>query len=220
MAIIDIQAKVPIPDSNPISAVITAPETGFRPEKWAIVLAHGAGNDMHHSMLVSLAAGLAREGHLAMRLNFPYREEGKKRPDSQKVLEKSWLAAFRYLKNHPNFRPRHMIAAGKSMGGRVASQLQAAGSLNANLLILYGYPLHAPGKKTEPRCSHFKDIHVPTLFFAGTRDTLCDLDTMQKNLVQIPVEPVLHIVEGGGPFVQTAQGRRQRQAGGAGGIVE
>ncbi|MBI9075023.1 MAG: dienelactone hydrolase family protein [Desulfatibacillum sp.] len=197
MSVIEIQAKVQIPDSNPVSAVISAPENGFRPEKWAIVLAHGAGNDMNHSMMEALATGLARAGHLAMRFNFPYREEGRKRPDGQKRLEQAWLAAFRYLKNHPNFRPQNMVAAGKSMGGRVASQLQADGVLEANRLILYGYPLHAPGKKEEPRCPHFKNINTPSLFFAGTRDSLCDLKTLRRNLVLIPTPPKLEIVEGG-----------------------
>ncbi|ACL04399.1 dienelactone hydrolase [Desulfatibacillum aliphaticivorans] len=197
MSVIEIQAKMQIPDSKPVSVVINAPEAGFRPEKWAMVLAHGAGNDMNHSMLANLAEGLAAQGHLVMRFNFPYREEGKKRPDGQKTLEKAWIAAFKYLKNHPHFRPQNMIAAGKSMGGRVASQLQASGAIDPKRMIFYGFPLHAPGKKDEPRSSHFKDINVPTLFFAGTRDSLCDLDALQKNLVQLPLEPALEIVEGG-----------------------
>ncbi len=197
MGVIDIKAQVKIPDSEPVSAVITAPDSGFRPEKWAIILAHGAANDKDHSMLVALAKGFAQEGHLAMRFNFPYREEGRKRPDGQKKLEAAWLGAFRYLKNHPNFRPENMIAAGKSMGGRVASQLQGGGEFGVQRMIFYGYPLHAPGKKTQPRSSHFKDISVPTLFFSGTRDPLCHLDTLRKNLCQVPIQPDLEVIEGG-----------------------
>ena len=197
MSPIEIETTIPINKEAAVSAVITSPETGFRPEKWAVILAHGAGNDKNHDLLLYLANGLAKAGHLAVRFNFPYRDEGRKGPDGQKKLEKTWTAAFDFVRNHPNFKPKKVVAAGKSMGGRVASQLQAAGGVTAQRMIFYGYPLHAPGKRNEPRSSHFKNISAPSLFFAGTRDSLCDLKALNRAIEELAGPVELEIVEGG-----------------------
>ena len=83
------------------------------------------------------------------------------------------------------------------MGGRVAAQMAAAGELPVQGLVFLGYPLHAPGKKDKSRDSPLYDINVPLLFFAGTRDSLCDLGLLKKVLARIKVARELEVIDGG-----------------------
>ncbi len=64
-------------------------------------------------------------------------------------------------------------------------------------LIFLGYPLHPPGQKDKKKADHLYTIKAPMLFFAGTRDTLCDLDTMKGVVKKIKVKKELVVVEGG-----------------------
>lgn len=181
-------------DNETISGVISVPEG--QGDGTGIVLAHGAGNDMHHPMLLYLARGLAAEGYVVLRFNFLYRERGRKSPDSHKVLSSAWLSAFDFLKNS-DYRPRQIVAAGKSLGGRIASQLVAQGLLPVQRLVLLGYPLHALGRKNSLRDEHLHQIEVPMLFFAGTRDPLCDLDLLRGVLGGLKTAWDLEVIEGG-----------------------
>jgi hypothetical protein len=114
----------------------------FRPGRApGIILAHRAGNDMENPLLVYLAEGLARAGIVALRFNFPYKDAGRTAPDKPEILEATWQAAFDFLSHHPQYRPAFIVAAGKSMGGRIASQAAAAGRLPVRGLLFYGYPL-------------------------------------------------------------------------------
>ena len=145
----------------------------------AVIVAHGAGNDMHTPLLVHFSAGLCRAGYLGLRFNFPYMEKGRKAPDPQEKLVRTWQAAFEFVKNHPQFGTPRIVAAGKSMGGRIASQMAADGLISPKALVFLGYPLHPPGRKEQLRDAHLYRINIPMLFFAGTRDALCDLDLLK-----------------------------------------
>ena len=131
------------------------------------------------------------------RTRLVYREKGRKGPDRQDALVSTWKSVFLFLRDHPEYGPRTVLAAGKSMGGRVASQMVAAGLLPVSRLIFLGYPLHAPGKKERPRDSHFDQINIPMLFFAGTRDSLCNLAALREGLERLSAPWELEIVEGG-----------------------
>jgi hypothetical protein len=86
--------------------------------------------------------------------------------------------------------------AGKSLGGRIASQAIAAGLLNACGLILLGYPLHPPGKKDILRDAHLHKIEVPVLFVEGGHDPFCDIAILKDVLSQIKAPWTLDVVEG------------------------
>lgn len=186
--------SIKVGGAGEVSAVISIPDR-YSGEA-GIIFAHGAGNDLNHPLLLFLAESLAERGYLALRFNFPYREHGRKPPDSQEVLSSTWLHAVDFLQKHQH-RPAHITAAGKSLGGRVASQLAAEGMLSVDRLILLGYPLHAPGRKDKPRDRHLYEIGIPMLFFAGTRDSLCDLELLKRVLSQLKTEWELEIVQGG-----------------------
>ena len=163
----------------------------------AVVAAHGAGNGMDHPLLVSFCQRLAGAGYLTVRFNFLYKEQGRKAPDRQEILEQTWQRVFEFVKERAGFKLHRIYVAGKSMGGRVASQLLASGALTADGMIFLGYPLHPAGDKEKLRDGHLPSIKVPMLFFAGTRDPLCDLNLLTQILTRLKPKPQLEIIEGG-----------------------
>jgi len=189
--------SIPVMEGEQVSAVLSLPESKLAPRSVGVILAHGAGNDMNHPLLVSLSQGLAKAGYRTLRFNFLYREKGRKRPDGQNILEKTWAGVYQFLRDHPRYRPDTILAAGKSMGGRVAAQMVAEGLLPVTHLIFLGYPLHPPGRKENLRDSHFDQIKTPMLFFTGTRDSLCDLATLKKVLARLSALWEVQIIEGG-----------------------
>lgn len=178
-----------------VSAVLTVPEKTH--SSIGVIVAHGAGNDMEHPLIQAFADGMASAGWPAMRFNFPYKEKGRKAPDGQKKLEDTWAAAFEFFQANTGLGEKHIILAGKSMGGRVASQMLAEKKLRAAGLIFLGYPLHPAGEKSKIRDAHLYAIDVPMLFFAGTRDPLCDLSLLRGVLKKLRSPWHLEIIEGG-----------------------
>jgi predicted alpha/beta-hydrolase family hydrolase len=188
---------IPLGDGQTVSGVLSVPESFKKGKGKGIIVAHGAGNDMNHPFIVSFAAGLARAGYLAMRFNFPYKEKGKKAPDPPRKLEQTWLSAYQSFQMESGFSYDRIFAAGKSMGGRIASQLVAEGKLPVCGLILLGYPLHPPGQREKLRDAHLSKIKTPMLYFAGTRDPLCDLQILNNVLIKLKTSWDLEIIEGG-----------------------
>jgi uncharacterized protein len=187
------EITIPVPGKGAVSATLTGPD-GFR-QGPGVVFAHGAAFDKNEPLLVHLADGLAGRGWMTPRFNFPYRERGKTSPDSQGVLVDAWTAAFHFMTAGSGFSIDRIIAAGKSMGGRVASQMAAEGALPAHGFVFLGYPLHPPGKKDQPRDGHLPDIPAPMLFFAGTRDAFADLNLLRKTVGRLD-RAVLEVVDG------------------------
>ncbi len=170
---------------------------GIAAAQSAILMAHGAGNDMHESLLAFLAQGLAARDHWVLRFNFPYRSEGRPRPDGQRVLERTWLSAAAWAANKTGWSAERLMAGGKSMGARVVSQLAGAGKLQAAGFLFWGYPLHAPGKKQQLRDAHLEAITAPMLFVAGTRDPFCDLALIQPVVDRLKDRASLEIIADG-----------------------
>jgi len=158
----------------------------------AVILAHGAGNDMSTPLLVAVHEGLASAGLLTVRFNFPYKEKGGRAPDRTPVLE----ACFRSVVNQirTEYRPSRVFIGGKSLGGRMASHL-AASRLAVDGLVFLGYPLHPPGKLARLRTAHLSRITAPMLFFAGTRDPLCNLDLLRSSLAPLADRATLHVIQ-------------------------
>lgn len=137
---------------------------GNRP---ALVVAHGAGGDMETPFLEGFAAAVVAAGIGVLRFNFLYKEAGKKPPDSPAKLEAVWRGAFEISAKRAE--ASSIFVGGKSMGGRIASQVVVAGVPAAGLVFL-GYPLHPPGRPERLRDAHLTGIDQPMLFLEGTRD--------------------------------------------------
>ena len=189
--------RIDLDDHVHVSAGLAGPDHPSQANGAGLIFAHGAGNDMNNPLIVALADGLAIAGCGTLRFNFPYKEKGKKSPDSQKKLVHAWRCAYAYMRENTIFPIDRIIAAGKSMGGRVASQMVAEGLMDVAGLIFLGYPLHAPGKKDQLRDAHLYRIRVPMLFFAGTGDPLCDMDKLNTVLEDLPSPHDLEVIEGG-----------------------
>jgi uncharacterized protein len=144
----------------------------------AYVLAHGAGAGMKHPFLAAVADGLAQRKIATLRYQFPYMERGSKRPDSPKVChERVREAVAEAARRWPKLP---LFAGGKSFGGRMTSQAQAAAPLEGvRGLAFLGFPLHAPGKASDERGAHLLDVKVPMLFLQGSRDDFAQLDLLR-----------------------------------------
>lgn len=176
---------------EPVSGVVALPAASHHGT--VIVLAHGAGNDMTNPLLVAIADALAEHGFPTVRFNFPYKERGGRVPDPAPVLEACFRAVLAQVRADRALDARRLIIGGKSMGGRMASHLAAAGEAVDGLLFL-GYPLHPAGRPTQLRAAHLERITVPMLFLAGTRDALCRLDLLRVALERVP-RATLHVVD-------------------------
>lgn len=176
-----------------VSGVLTRPSTSARDA--VLVLAHGAGGTMTAPLLVAFCDRLADHGITTVRFNFPYAERGHRAPNRTPELEACYrqvLAAVRADRTVPSQR---LLAGGKSMGGRIASHLAAAGEPLDGLLFL-GYPLHPAGRPAQLRAEHLSRIAVPMLFLAGTRDPLSRLDLLRDVTDHLPTATV-HLIEDG-----------------------
>lgn len=191
------RVSIPVGEKELVSGVITLLEKYDDKRGTGIIISHGAGNDMENPLIVFLAQGLAEAGHLTLRFNFPYREMGRKAPDPQHKLVFTWQCVHRFLREESGYKTDKIIATGKSMGGRVASQMVAEGLLPVDRLVFFGYPLHPPGKKEKPRDAHLYQIKIPMLFFAGTRDPFCDLATMKEVLGRLDASWDMETIDGG-----------------------
>ncbi|HEY0652045.1 MAG TPA: alpha/beta family hydrolase [Chryseosolibacter sp.] len=182
--------KIPISDSiGSVSGEFVIPEKMDA----LLVLAHGAGADMHHKFMKSLAKGLAETGIGTLRYNFPFMENKKGRPDVPAVAEKTIESAIALA--HEAFPKVSLFAGGKSFGGRMTSNLLSKRQIDVKGIVFYGFPLHAPGKPSTDRAAHLKDVKVPMLFLQGTRDTLASLELIEKVTSSLP-RATLEIFEG------------------------
>jgi predicted alpha/beta-hydrolase family hydrolase len=159
----------------------------------AVVLAHGAGGTRRTPLLVTIAEGVAAAGYRVVLTNFPYTEDRRRLPDPPALLEATIDAVATFAEG--TLGARRVVLGGKSMGGRMASQLVAAGRPAAGLVFL-GYPLHPPGRVDALRDTHLARITPPMLFVQGTRDALARWDLMEAVAARLP-RAELHRVEDG-----------------------
>lgn len=145
--------------------------------KAMVTLAHGAGAGMQHRFMIALSEELAKHEIGSLRYNFPYMEQGKKRPDVPAVAHKAVAAVIQ--KSHELFPGLPLFVSGKSFGGRMSSQYLSKETPEfVKGIIFYGFPLHPAGEPSITRADHLQSIHIPMLFLQGTRDALAE-----KNLI-------------------------------------
>jgi predicted alpha/beta-hydrolase family hydrolase len=135
-----------------------------------LVLAHGAGGGQHSRFMVEASKALAIRGITVATFDFPYITEGRKVPDKGPVLEACWRTAIDTVRGHQAFAGLPLFIGGKSMGGRIASQVAAEHVDGIAGLVYFGYPLHPPGKPDQRRDRHLPEIREAMLFVQGTRD--------------------------------------------------
>ena len=166
-----------------------------------LILAHGAGAPQTHPFMTAFARGLVRRGIHVVTFNFLYRERGRRAPDPAARLEACYRAVIAAVRDRQPGTDRRLLVGGKSMGGRIASQVvaadtQAGVSPGVDGLVLLGYPLHPPGRPERLRAAHLSAIAAPMLFVQGSRDTFGTPDELRPVLAGCR-SAELFVVDGG-----------------------
>ena len=159
-----------------------------------MILGHGAGADQYGDFVTRFAGGLAVRGIGAVTFNFLYSEQGRRLPDQNATLVACYRAVLEAIRQ--KIGRRKLVIGGKSLGGRIASQIAAAGA-HVEGLIFLGYPLHPPGRADQLRAKHLPDIKVPMLFIQGSRDTFGTPDELRPIIQNLKAPADLYVVEGG-----------------------
>jgi len=184
--------KIALAGGASISGLLDTPADA----KACYVFAHGAGAGMEHPFMAAFAAGLATRGIAVLRFQFPYMEQGSKRPDAPKVAQASVRAAVEEARHRlPGVA---LFAGGKSFGGRMTTQAQAAEPLpGVRGIVLVGFPLHPAGKPGIERAAHLAEVQLPMLFLQGTRDALADIALVREVTDRLGPRATLHVIDGG-----------------------
>jgi len=144
---------IAVDDAPSVRGLLSAPP-GARA---CYVLAHGAGAGMFHPLMDGAARGLAERGIATLRYQFPYMERGAKRPDPPKLAHATVRAAVAEAARLAPELP--LLAGGKSFGGRMTSQAQAASPLpGVRGLAFLGFPLHPAGQPSDARAEQSSPI--------------------------------------------------------------
>jgi len=170
----------------------------LEPKRWdnrtAIILAHGAGQGMNSPFMNYFHTELADRGFVSVKFNFDYMDAGRHVPDAQPKLQaRSRAVVEQVIADH---RPERLIIGGKSMGGRVASNI-AADTPGVNGLVFLGYPLHPPGKPDQMRDQHLYGQKIPMLFISGTKDPFAERSLLDRVVKRIGPNATLQWMEGG-----------------------
>lgn len=174
-----------------VSALLQLPPNA----RACFVLGHGAGAGMAHAFMAELANSLEARQIGTLRYNFPYMESGSKRPDPPALCHAAVRAAVEEArKQAPGVT---LIAGGKSFGGRMTSQAQAAKPLpDVRGLAFVGFPLHPAKKPSTERAAHLAEIQTPMLFLQGTRDDLADLSLLEPIVQKLGPGATMKRIEG------------------------
>jgi predicted alpha/beta-hydrolase family hydrolase len=136
-----------------------------------VYLGHGAAGTA--ASMKPYVDGLKRRGVDATAVNL---KPGRSVPKAERAL--------------PLFREQvpdllRAVIGGHSFGGRVASLLAAEESCAG--LVLFSYPLHAPGKQEawRERSAHWARIACPVLLLSGEADPFANIDLLRKAVRQL-----------------------------------
>ena len=160
-----------------------------------LVLGHGAGAPQTHPWMVAMAGAIAAEGFGVVTFDFVYMAARRRLPDRPAVLEATWRAVIDAVRSR--LRPDRLFIGGKSMGGRIATQVAAQAEVEVDGLLLLGYPLHPPGKPNQLRAAHLPRVRAPMLFVQGSRDPFGGPEELAPFIHGLAPGTRLFAVEGG-----------------------
>ena len=183
------RSTIPISESiGSVSAIELVPKGC----KALLILAHGAGAGMEHSFMEQLAVELSALGIATVRYNFPYMENGKRRPDVPAVAEKTVASVCEWV--HNKFKKITLFVGGKSFGGRMSSQRMAKECPEyIKGIVFYGFPLHGIGKESTDRADHLRKISIPMLFLQGTKDKLAKQELITRVCKKLPTATLVEL---------------------------
>jgi predicted alpha/beta-hydrolase family hydrolase len=181
---------IAVDNTHSVSGLLLAPASA----RACYVLAHGAGAGMFHPFMDVAARELGERGIATLRYQFPYMEQRARRPDPPKLAQATVRAAVAAAARLMPALP--LVAGGKSFGGRMTSQAQAASPLpGVRGLVFLGFPLHPAGRPSDARAEHLFAVEVPMLFLQGSRDKLSDLGLLQRLVARLGERASLRLVQ-------------------------
>ncbi len=185
------QVRIAVDEAHSVSGLLQLP----RQATACYVMAHGAGAGMTHPFMSAVADGLCQRRVATLRYQFPYMEQGSKRPDRPALAHATVRAAVGAAARLVPALP--LFAGGKSFGGRMTSQAQAEAPLPCvRGLIFLGFPLHPANKPSTDRALHLSRIRIPMLFLQGTQDTLADMTLLAATVGQLGELATLMPIDG------------------------
>ncbi len=199
---------VRVTDSDDITALLYRAPVKQR-KGTTLILGHGAGGNQLSPFMRLFAAGLASRGVDTLTFNFLYSEKRRGAPDHKTKLEACYLAVINSALANRKLKDNRLMIGGKSMGGRIASQVAAAletgeltldrkaDSTEISSLVFLGYPLHPPGKPDQLRDAHLKQITSPMLFMQGTKDPFGTPAELRAVIKKHRLPATLYLIEGG-----------------------
>ena len=193
--------NVSINERDSVTALVYPAAKGTR-LGFTLILGHGAGANQLSGFMRLFAQGLAARGCDVVTFNFVYMEQGRHAPDKNDKLEDCYRRVIDGVTKQKKLQGNRLAIGGKSMGGRIASQVAAKiddvpTNVPISALVLLGYPLHPPGRPDKLRDAHLKDIQAPMLFIQGSRDTFGTSDELGATIKQHRLAATLHVIEGG-----------------------
>ena len=166
-----------------------------------LILGHGAGGNQLSPFMQLFAKGLASRGLDVLTFNFVYMEQGRGMPDQKTKLESCYRAVIEGAGKHRKLKGNRLVIGGKSMGGRIASQVAAdtTNDLSGTIggLVFLGYPLHPPGHPEKMRDAHLSSIRAPMLFIQGSRDAFGTEDEIRAVIKRLKLPAKLYAIQGG-----------------------
>ena len=190
------ELKVPLQTGAATTALVYGASASPAPA--ALVLGHGAGAGQRSGFMVEFARALAGRGLDLVTFNFPYTEQGRRIPDRAPVLEGCYRAVIEAVRAELESARRALYIGGKSMGGRIATQVAAADpAIALTGLVLLGYPLHPPGKPADRRDKHLPSVGRRMLFVQGSRDAFGTPDELSPVIEALQPAATLHVVQHG-----------------------
>jgi uncharacterized protein len=171
-----------------------------------LVLAHGAGAGQQHPFMTAVAKGFAARGVDVVTFDFPYMRERRKIPDKAPVLEKAFVEVVTAARQWSG--ATRCFIGGKSMGGRMATHLGAAQLDDLSGIVVFGYPLHPPGKPDQLRVAHLGSIKVPVLIVQGERDAFGTPRELKPAIETMTAKVTLHVVAKGDHSLSVTGRRR------------
>jgi uncharacterized protein len=193
------QIRLDVSPSEHVTALAYRAAPGSRADV-ILILAHGAGANQTSSFMVRFATSLAARGIETITFNFVYTEQRRRVPDRNDKLEHCYrtvIEAVRSGKFCDDAGRRKLVIGGKSMGGRIASQVAAAGQDGIAGLVFLGYPLHPPGRPDKLRSKHLPAIRAPMLFVQGSRDAFGTPEEVRAVLGGLELAADFCVVEDG-----------------------
>jgi predicted alpha/beta-hydrolase family hydrolase len=189
---------IAINEGDSVSALLYSAPKKLRSGS-TLILGHGAGANQLSGFMRLFANGLAERGVDIVTFNFLYMEQGRHVPDPKPKLEACYRAVIEAASRHKKLKGNRLAIGGKSMGGRIASQVAAQpdSAVEIDGLVFLGYPLHPPGRPDKLRDSHLPEIKAPMLFVQGSRDTFGTPDELRAVFKKHHLSPTLHVIEGG-----------------------